>query len=78
MQRITTSNLPKEGTSIKMYLVENESNPVGLLSVGLTQCSGRVKLSLNNRMHYRMFVHTTTPLFLFIFGKWHLCTLDDN
>ena len=59
MQRITTSNLLEEGTNIKMHLVENESNPVGLLSVGLTQCSGRVKLSLNRR-NYQMFHHVCT------------------
>ena len=42
----------------KMYLVENESNPVRLLSVGLPQCSRRVKLSLNiNKVS--TFVHCT-------------------
>ena len=34
-----------------MYLVENESDPVRFLSVGLPQCSGRVKLSLKFNMH---------------------------
>ena len=62
MQRMTTSNLVRQVTNQykmlkkylvehqpvkKMYLVENESNPVRHLSVGLPQCSGRVKLSLN-------------------------------
>ena len=51
-----------------MYLVENESDPVRFLSVGLPQCSGRVKLSLNIQ-------HSCT-----IFSKFqfHLGTLDDN
>ena len=62
MQRITTSYLLGEAPSIKMHLIENESNPVGLLSVGLAQCSGSVKLSLNRR-HYRMFHHSCTLQF---------------
>ena len=62
-----------------MYLVENESNPVRLLSVGLPQCSGRVKLSLNiNKVS--TFVHCTLQHSFLASSKFqiHLGTLDDN
>ena len=60
-----------------MYLVENESNPVRLLSVGLPQCSGRVKLSLNINKCFNIRALYTATLF---FSKFqiHLGTLDDN
>ena len=62
-----------------MYLVENESNPVRLLSVGLPQCSRRVKLSLNINKRFNIRALHTATLFL-ASSKFqiHLSTLDDN